>query len=107
MARDCRKKQNAFAAKPNRRAVQNHQQPASNHVKTATTDNDVQSQMEMYRQQVAELQRLNAELLAEPGRGRTTSCLSWPTAEASPTIASQDRVNSARVTSPPITPRFR
>uniref|UniRef100_A0A8R1EL88 Peptidase A2 domain-containing protein n=1 Tax=Caenorhabditis japonica TaxID=281687 RepID=A0A8R1EL88_CAEJA len=103
MARDCYRKQNALAAMPNRRAVQNHQQSSANHVNAATTDNDLQSQLEMYRQQVAELQRLNTELLAEPGRGRTTSCLSWPAAGNPPAVVTMDRVNSARRSSAPLT----
>uniref|UniRef100_A0A8R1EDU9 CCHC-type domain-containing protein n=2 Tax=Caenorhabditis japonica TaxID=281687 RepID=A0A8R1EDU9_CAEJA len=103
MARDCYRKQNALAAMPNRRAVQNHQQSSANHVNAATTDNDLQSQLEMYRQQVAELQRLNTELLAEPGRGRTTSCLSWPAAGNPPAVVTMDRVNSARLPSAPLT----
>uniref|UniRef100_A0A8R1I4V9 RNA-directed DNA polymerase n=1 Tax=Caenorhabditis japonica TaxID=281687 RepID=A0A8R1I4V9_CAEJA len=85
-------------------AVQNHQQPNPSHVNAATGHEDVQSQLEIYRKQVAELQRLNTELLAEPGRGRTTSCLSWPATQGgSPPAATTDRVNSARLSSPPLT----
>uniref|UniRef100_A0A8R1HKB1 CCHC-type domain-containing protein n=1 Tax=Caenorhabditis japonica TaxID=281687 RepID=A0A8R1HKB1_CAEJA len=54
MARYCYRKRNALTAMPNRRALQNHQQSSANHVNAATTDNDLQSQLEMYRKQVAD-----------------------------------------------------
>uniref|UniRef100_A0A8R1IMR9 Retrotrans_gag domain-containing protein n=1 Tax=Caenorhabditis japonica TaxID=281687 RepID=A0A8R1IMR9_CAEJA len=82
---------------------QGQAQPSPSQRHTVASDRDIRAQLEMYRQQIAEQQRLNAELLAESGRGRTTSCLSWPAAEASSSVASTDRVNSARLLSAPLT----
>uniref|UniRef100_A0A8R1HVX8 CCHC-type domain-containing protein n=1 Tax=Caenorhabditis japonica TaxID=281687 RepID=A0A8R1HVX8_CAEJA len=79
--RDCRKR---MAGEPkvqqtNQDAVRNHQQhPAQ--VKVATTE-DLQAQLEVYRQQIAELQRVNGALMAESGTHGVRS-LTWPTENA-------------------------
>uniref|UniRef100_A0A8R1EJC8 CCHC-type domain-containing protein n=1 Tax=Caenorhabditis japonica TaxID=281687 RepID=A0A8R1EJC8_CAEJA len=102
-SRDCRRRLNGYPRIENEQTGQSQTQPSSSQRNTVATDRDIQAQLEMYRQQIAELQRLNAELLAESGRGRTTSCLSWPAAESSSSVVSTDRVNSARLSSAPLT----
>uniref|UniRef100_A0A8R1EQU2 Peptidase A2 domain-containing protein n=1 Tax=Caenorhabditis japonica TaxID=281687 RepID=A0A8R1EQU2_CAEJA len=67
-------------------------------------DPNMQEQLDMYRQQVAELQRLNEALLVEKERGRNASCLTWPAKQETQTISkSFPSVNSARFPSIPLT----
>uniref|UniRef100_A0A8R1HHH2 Uncharacterized protein n=1 Tax=Caenorhabditis japonica TaxID=281687 RepID=A0A8R1HHH2_CAEJA len=62
----------------NDEAVRNHQiQQRPAHVKAAVTE-DLQAQLEMYRQQVAELQRINEALLSEQQDARDVRSLAWP-----------------------------
>uniref|UniRef100_A0A8R1HHP3 CCHC-type domain-containing protein n=1 Tax=Caenorhabditis japonica TaxID=281687 RepID=A0A8R1HHP3_CAEJA len=65
--RDCRKRLagEPKAQQPNMEAVRNHHQRAPQ-VNAAVTE-DLQAQLEVYRQQVAELQRLNGALMADSG----------------------------------------
>uniref|UniRef100_A0A8R1HLC4 CCHC-type domain-containing protein n=1 Tax=Caenorhabditis japonica TaxID=281687 RepID=A0A8R1HLC4_CAEJA len=101
-ARDCRRRlQGEPAVIQN--AVHNHQQ-RPRQVNTAAMDPTTQEQLDMYRQQVAELQRLNEALLAEKECGRNASCLTWPAKPETPTISkSFPSVNSARFPSIPLT----
>uniref|UniRef100_A0A8R1IW17 CCHC-type domain-containing protein n=1 Tax=Caenorhabditis japonica TaxID=281687 RepID=A0A8R1IW17_CAEJA len=103
ISRNCRRRIDGFPGIEDERAGQGQAQPSPSQRHTVASDSDIRAQLKMYRQQIAELQRLNAELLAESGRGRTTSCLSWPAAEPSSSVASTDRVNSARLLSAPLT----
>uniref|UniRef100_A0A8R1IR17 CCHC-type domain-containing protein n=1 Tax=Caenorhabditis japonica TaxID=281687 RepID=A0A8R1IR17_CAEJA len=101
-ARDCRRRlQGEPAVIQN--AVHNHQ-PRPRQVNTAAMDPNTQEQLDMYRQQVAELQRLNEALLVEKERGRNASCLTWPAKPETQTISkSLPSVNSARFPSIPLT----
>uniref|UniRef100_A0A8R1I4V5 Peptidase A2 domain-containing protein n=1 Tax=Caenorhabditis japonica TaxID=281687 RepID=A0A8R1I4V5_CAEJA len=87
----------------NAEAVRNHQihrRPAQ--VNAAATE-DLQAQLEVYKQQVAELQRLNGALLAESGAHGVRS-LAWPKNDRQEVNGKQNfTVNSAHIPPMPLT----
>uniref|UniRef100_A0A8R1IKP2 CCHC-type domain-containing protein n=1 Tax=Caenorhabditis japonica TaxID=281687 RepID=A0A8R1IKP2_CAEJA len=82
-ARDCQKKKAGFprVIRTNEEAGMNYQiQQRPAHVNATTTD-DLLAQLEVYRQQVEELQRINNELLSEQSNARDVRSLAWPEKE--------------------------
>uniref|UniRef100_A0A8R1ET68 Uncharacterized protein n=1 Tax=Caenorhabditis japonica TaxID=281687 RepID=A0A8R1ET68_CAEJA len=82
-------------------AVRNHHQRTPQ-VNAAVTE-DLQAQLEVYRQQVAELQRLNGALMADSGTHGVRS-LAWPSASNEVRKSKSNHVvNSAHTWSVPLT----
>uniref|UniRef100_A0A8R1ECT7 CCHC-type domain-containing protein n=1 Tax=Caenorhabditis japonica TaxID=281687 RepID=A0A8R1ECT7_CAEJA len=105
-ARDCQKKKAGFprVIQTNEEAVMNHQiQQRPAHVNATTTD-DLLAQLEVYRQQVEELQRINNELLPEQSNARDVRSLAWPEKENEKMASkSSFMVNSAHFSQIPLT----
>uniref|UniRef100_A0A8R1ERE3 CCHC-type domain-containing protein n=1 Tax=Caenorhabditis japonica TaxID=281687 RepID=A0A8R1ERE3_CAEJA len=105
-ARDCQKKKAGFprVIRTNEEAVMNHQiQQRPAHVNATTTD-DLLAQLEVYKQQVEELQRINNELLSEQSNARDVRSLAWPEKENKKMESkSSFMVNSAHFSQIPLT----